>query len=145
MSNPYQPPLFESRGPDPKDVVQGPATALIVVSSIAVGVGLVFLLINFYLITSGAAEKLDQLNRGQIPHTTKITVRVVWGAILVVASTFVLFGSIQMKKMKNYAFAKGAAIVSVIPCIGPCYILGLPFGIWALIVLGKPEVQDAFD
>lgn len=145
MSNPYEPPLHESRGPDPKVMVHGPANALIVVSSIAVGVGLVFLLINFYLITSGAAEKLDQLNRGQIAQTTKITVRVVWGVVLIIASTFVLFGSIQMRKMKNYAFARGAAIVSVIPCIGPCYILGLPFGIWALVVLGNPEVRDAFD
>ena len=36
-----------------------------------------------------------------------------------------------------------AAIIAMIPCHG-CCILGLPFGIWALVVLSAPEVKAAF-
>ena len=32
----------------------------------------------------------------------------------------------------------------MVPCISPCCLLGLPFGIWALSVLNKPHVQAAF-
>jgi hypothetical protein len=46
--------------------------------------------------------------------------------------------------MKNYSLARSAAIVAVIPLIGPCCVLGIPFGIWALVALGKPGVQEAF-
>ena len=34
-------------------------------------------------------------------------------------------------------------IVSMLPC-SCCWTLGLPFGIWALVVLNQPEVKDAF-
>jgi predicted Zn finger-like uncharacterized protein len=36
-----------------------------------------------------------------------------------------------------------ACILAMIPCVN-CCILGLPFGIWGLVVLNKPEVKDAF-
>jgi hypothetical protein len=35
--------------------------------------------------------------------------------------------------------------MALIPCLGPCYILGIPAGIWALVVLARPEVREAFD
>ena len=37
-----------------------------------------------------------------------------------------------------------AAIVAVIPCVAPCCLLSLPFGIWALVVLGDSSVKAAF-
>jgi hypothetical protein len=35
-------------------------------------------------------------------------------------------------------------VVAMVPCLSPCCILGLPLGIWALIVLMKPEVKSSF-
>jgi hypothetical protein len=29
--------------------------------------------------------------------------------------------------------------------LGPCCIVGIPFGIWAIVVLSKPEVKRAFE
>jgi hypothetical protein len=31
-----------------------------------------------------------------------------------------------------------------VPCISPCCLVGLPIGIWALVVLNKPEVKSSF-
>lgn len=55
-----------------------------------------------------------------------------------------LYGSIQMLKLRNYGMAMTAAIISVIPCVGPCCCLGIPFGIWALVVMNQPDVKLAF-
>jgi hypothetical protein len=38
-----------------------------------------------------------------------------------------------------------AAILAMIPCLSSCCIVGLPLGIWALVVLSKPEVKSEFD
>jgi len=35
------------------------------------------------------------------------------------------------------------SIVAMVPC-NICCLLGLPFGIWALVVIVRPEVKDAF-
>ena len=64
--------------------------------------------------------------------------------IAVLAGVFILYGGLQMKKMQNYSLAMGASIVAMIPCISPCCLVGLPIGIWALVVLNKPEVKSAF-
>ena len=70
--------------------------------------------------------------------------RVIWGILLLVASSFVLLGAIRMKNLKSHGIAKAAAIVAVVPLVGPCCLLGIPFGVWALITLEKPEVRNAF-
>jgi hypothetical protein len=49
-----------------------------------------------------------------------------------------------MKKLKNWNLAMAGSILAMIPCISPCCIMGLPIGIWAVIVLMKPEIKSAF-
>jgi GYF domain 2 len=60
-------------------------------------------------------------------------------------SVLVLIGALRMQQLRSRGLAMTAAIVAMIPCLSPCCLLGLPFGIWALIVLSKPEVQSQFD
>jgi hypothetical protein len=69
---------------------------------------------------------------------------VAFGVVAVLVSAFVIFGGIQMKNAKMYGVSMAAAIVSVIPCCSPCLCLGIPFGIWALIVLMDADVKSAF-
>jgi hypothetical protein len=56
----------------------------------------------------------------------------------------ILFGALKMMRLQSYGWAMAAAILAVIPCLSPCCCLGIPFGIWALVVLSKPEVKAAF-
>jgi hypothetical protein len=37
-----------------------------------------------------------------------------------------------------------AAILALVPCTSPCCLAGIPAGIWALVVLAKPEVKAGF-
>ncbi len=58
-------------------------------------------------------------------------------------SILVLVGAIRMKQLQNLGLARAACIVGLLPCNG-CCLLTLPFGIWGLVVLARPEVQRYF-
>jgi hypothetical protein len=63
-------------------------------------------------------------------------ISVVWGIV-------VTLGASKMKSLESRGSAMMGSIVAMIPC-NPCFLLGLPFGIWALVALNKPEVKDVF-
>ena len=57
----------------------------------------------------------------------------------------IVIGASKMMKLEFYSFAVAAALLSIIPCLSsPCIILGMPFGIWALVVLMDPKVKASF-
>ena len=67
------------------------------------------------------------------------------GAVLgLAAGAFIIYGALQMQRLVNYPMALAASVVAMVPCLSPCCCLGLPVGIWALVVLMKPEVKAAF-
>ena len=63
--------------------------------------------------------------------------------INIAVSGFIFYGGLQMKDLKGYGLSMGAAIVAIIPCFACCCI-GLPAGIWALVVLMRDDVKAAF-
>lgn len=147
MSNPYQP-VSNSSGygqpTTPPDDIRGPAIGLMVVSILAIAIGSFGLIGNLFMYFSGAMDLLDDVRQRPIPASTSIVIKVAWGAVLILASSYVLYGSIQMKNLGSYSAALSAAYISAIPCIGPCCIFGIPFGIWAIVVLKKPGVRESF-
>jgi hypothetical protein len=72
------------------------------------------------------------------------TIGVVLGIISIIGGVVVLMGALRMKNLKSHTFAMVSSVIAMIPFISPCCILGIPFGIWALVVLLKPEVKAAF-
>jgi len=56
----------------------------------------------------------------------------------------IIYASLEMKKLQQWSLAVAASVLAMVPCISPCCILGLPFGIWSLIVLMKDDVKTAF-
>jgi len=150
MSNPYQSPL-----PDPYltgaaslagknaaiAAVKGPAIGLMVVSAISALLLLVTIPFDVLLLVTGGFGPFN-VEEGE---ATSIAIRTVWGIAIFAASVFSFWGGLQMQKLKNYDLARNAAIVASIPCLGPCCLLGIPFGIWAIVTLGCPEVRSAFE
>ena len=59
-------------------------------------------------------------------------------------SPLVIYGGARMYAAKSYAMARLAAILALIPVTSCCFVLGIPVGIWSLIVLRRPEVKAAF-
>ena len=71
-------------------------------------------------------------------------VAVVTGVINLLVGIVVIVGAVKMKNLESYGFAMASAIIAMVPCISPCCLLGLPFGIWALVVLSDAGVKAAF-
>jgi hypothetical protein len=49
-----------------------------------------------------------------------------------------------MISLRNYGLAMTSAVLTVIPCVTPCCLLGQAAGIWALVVLMNNDVRAAF-
>jgi hypothetical protein len=57
-----------------------------------------------------------------------------------------MFGAVQMYRGQMYGVCMAVAILSCIPCFcSSCWILGIPFGIWALVVMSDPSVKASFE
>ena len=59
-------------------------------------------------------------------------------------SAVTIVGALKMKNLQGYGLAMAASIIAMVPCFGPCCCIGLPVGIWSLILLNKPEIKSAF-
>lgn len=70
----------------------------------------------------------------------------VFNAIFVAGlSVVVLMGGLKLKKLESFSLCVAAAVIALVPCISPCCCIGLPIGIWALVVMNKPDVRPYFD
>lgn len=63
---------------------------------------------------------------------------------IILAHVITFYGAICMLRLRSYSFARASAILSALPCSTPLMLLGIPFGIWALVLLAKPQLKDAF-
>jgi hypothetical protein len=72
------------------------------------------------------------------------TLGVLGGLISLAVGGFILWGAFRMMKLRSYGLAIAISVVSMIPCVSPCCCLGLPFGVWALVVLARADVKAAF-
>lgn len=55
----------------------------------------------------------------------------------------ILLGALKMRRLEAYGLAITASILAMLPC-HPAFLLGLPIGIWSLVVLLRPETKAAF-
>jgi hypothetical protein len=63
--------------------------------------------------------------------------------LLTVAGLIITIGASRMLHVRSYGLSVAAAILALLPCYAG-FMLGVPFAIWALIVLSGIQVQAAF-
>lgn len=115
--------------------VAEPALGLVVAT--ALGVGLQYLaFFELLLRIDGRPTELPALLSGPLGLAINLL-----GCILGVV---VLLGAIQMRKLENYRFAVVTSVIATLCCCSPWFLLGMPFGIWALVVLCNERIRDAF-
>jgi hypothetical protein len=132
--------------PDPfaAQRVSGPATALIVTAILGLVLQVLILLVNLVHMAMQAGARVVPHVPNDFPEMIGGGANVVAGAIGIVLSILVLIGALRMKNLESHSFALAAAILAIIPCTSPCCLLGVPFGIWALVVLNDSSVKAAF-
>jgi hypothetical protein len=126
--------------------VKGPAIALIITASLGVAYYLFNAAISF--ISGGPMIHQDMSN---VPPEVRSFLEGMRGPgaglvslVIVGINAFVLLGAIKMLRLQSHTLAIIACIVAMLPC-SCCCVLGLPFGIWGLVVLNKPEVKSQFE
>lgn len=61
-----------------------------------------------------------------------------------ITNSGVLLGGYHMLTRGSYRLAMVGVILAMIPCLSPCIVLGIPFGIWGLVVLLMDSVRHTF-
>ncbi len=140
-TNPYSPPRESHTTVNPRVAVRGPAISLIVTSLIGLMAILLTIFFNVMFVI-GYITGQFQPPAGFMPQ---LAFRLAWGILILASNVIILIAGINMLGLRRYDTCRLGATLAFIPCIGPCYLLGIPFGVWAAVVLNKPEVRDAFD
>lgn len=131
---------FAAADPMAASRVAGPAIALIVTGALGLAANLFALVVNLIQLGGGMAVRPGD----DVPIFLSGGVGVFSAGVGVVLSIVVITGAVKMKNLESHGFAMAAAIIALVPCISPCCFLGLPFGIWALVVLSDAHVKAAF-
>ena len=130
-----------------RQMVSGPATALLVT-------GIICLILSIFGLVANLTGTGFQPPPGEIPPEMQqffeITkqfqgpVAIVMSFLSIAISALIIYAGQKMRALQSYTLAVTGAILAIIPCISPCCCIGIPVGIWVLVVLFKPEVKAAF-
>jgi hypothetical protein len=120
--------------------VNGPAIGLIITAILGILlqiVGLVWRIVGTSLMASqqDIPPFLAALSGG---------LGIAMGIVGILIGVVIMIGALKMKKLEGHGFAMAASVLAMIPCVSPCCLLGLPIGIWAVVVLSKPEIKSSF-
>jgi len=136
-------PSFESGAASPSGQIRGPAIFLLVLAILDVlaslmGISFVALNQTLPMFFHMPAEGLELQQK--ISLLFSLPAYIVGAVIALVR----VIGALKMMKLQSHGFAMTAAILTLIPCGTCCCLLNIGAGIWALVVLAKPEVKSAF-
>ena len=113
--------------------INGPAIGLMVAGGLTTLMGLMFLPTLLF----------PELMGQQLPwDPVELMFTIVFMIFTLVLGIVTIFGANKMLQLQSYPLAMAAAIAAMVPCY--CCFLGLPMGIWALIVLNDEDVKRAF-
>jgi hypothetical protein len=107
--------------------VRGPATGLVVTAILNwIAIPLIFLITFLLVRDRGAAPAYVML----VPLSS------------LVVSSLIMVAGLKMKRLQAYSLAVAGAILAIL--VTPGNVIGLPIGIWALVVLSQRHVREAF-
>jgi predicted Ser/Thr protein kinase len=79
------------------------------------------------------------------PYSSDAAYYALWlPALVSLTGIPIMVGALKMKRFESRRFALASGILAMIPRFSPAVLLGVPMGIWSLVVLTDPEVKAAF-
>ena len=147
FGNPYQSPSNDSQNlyelqQRVKGRVTAPAIALIVV-------GVLGLLGSFYNVFHAltAEPEIDPnapaFVQEMIKNSTGPAATIVQ-VVFVIVNLVIIAGAYLMSRIQSWGMALTSTILAMINFGTCCCILGIPVGIWSLVILLQPDVKAAF-
>jgi len=129
--------------------VQAPAIAMLVLWIISILYAVGGAIAQMVGVTFGTMQQMPE----DMPNFVIQMQALTKNPAVIASSTFLsvgmgvvaIIGAIKMMKLQSYGLAMTAAVLTVIPCFGSCCcFIGIPIGIWAMVVLNKDYVKSQF-
>jgi hypothetical protein len=126
-----------------RERVSLPAIFLMIVGGLGLGMAIVNIAVE--VLGLGGPNPFADPNKANDPdaQAAENVGKVVGGILQVIWAIIVFFGGLQMKNLKSRGFVIFSCIWAMLPC-NLCCLLGIPFGIWALVVVNDESVKRAF-
>jgi hypothetical protein len=118
------------------DAVAAPAIGLIATAALGLVLQLLGLLVPAGI--GGEQQGLPTFLTGSFGFGSPVSI------LTLGATGVILYGALKMKKRESRNWAMAASVLALIPLLSPCCLIGLPIGIWSLVILSKPEVKQSF-
>ena len=122
--------------------VRGAATGLLIVGILCAITALFGMVAN----ATGAGRSY----RGAPPELQRLleatsgATGIIVNVLQLALAVLTIIAASKMRKLENYGLVMTATILSMIPCTSSCCCIGLPIGIWVLVVLNNADVKSAF-
>ena len=72
-------------------------------------------------------------------HGWKVGVFQLFGASMAIVA------AIRLKNLRSFGLVTTGTLLIMLPCFTPCCCLGLPVGIWVVMIMNRPEVKPYFE
>jgi len=149
--NPYSPNPTHSAGHDPQALskLKAPGVALIVIGSLGLLLLGAYFALTLVMVSNGAIpleappEMTEPVERNA--HYAGALGSIIIMGLNVLLQIVVILAGVAMVRGKGRGVALTGSILSLIPCFSSSLcIMGIPFGIWALVVLMDHNVKRVF-
>lgn len=125
--------------------VKAPAIGLIITGSLNGMIGLMTLASGLLRLAGVIKDQIPTNESERLGYYIGTGFSYGIGFFSLILAPLIIFGAVKMIKGEKIGLAKTSAILAILPLSSCCFIVGIPFGIWALIVLRKPEVKHFFE
>lgn len=132
-----------------EEAVSAPAIGLMVVGALVLLYGIAVLAINMLDFNNQKAFAQNRFggNRNQNNAGFQVGFQIGYVAatiLPVISGLGMITAGINLKRLKMQWTVWFGSIIAMLPC-SICCLLGLPFGIWTITVLNRPDVKRAFE
>lgn len=137
--NPYESPHSPNEALDDAERIRRRLTPVAIglqVSSILhIAGGLFYFVFVYSQVTAPDAD--PEASRMSIIYCMYFAIPMTYSALLIT-------GAFSMIRLGSYTWAFTVCILAMVPMLGPCYFLAVPFGVWGLFILKRQDVREAF-
>jgi len=128
-----------------KNRAQPPGVCLLILSIISLPLILYALANGVYHYITGIPIVTDSQSSDASDLSGFLLFSIFIYALILAAHVLMIRGSWAMISGNRHGLALSAAIVSLIPCLSPFFIFGIPFGLWALLVLTTRSISQGIE
>jgi hypothetical protein len=93
---------------------------------------------------ANAAVLFIQINRG-LATWGQVDIMYSWAAGMLLQGTILCYGWHKMRRLEAPEFLVICSLIGMLPISYASIFLGIPFGIWTLVVVTRPEVIEVFE